>query len=81
VGDTLHVSGLLGSDMRTGQFPEDFESEVKGCLDKIGLVLRAAGMDFSDTAYFKEPRPARVTSGAARLAGKARIEIAAVARR
>jgi 2-iminobutanoate/2-iminopropanoate deaminase len=102
VGDTLYVSGMLGSDLRTGQFPEDFESEVKACLDKMGLVLRAAGMDFSDTvsvqvfltdmdllprmnavytAYFKEPRPARVTSGATRLAGRARIEIAAVARR
>jgi 2-iminobutanoate/2-iminopropanoate deaminase len=102
VGDTLYVSGMLGSDPSTGQFPEDFESEVKACLDKIGLVLREAGMDFSDTvsvqvfltdmdllprmnavytAYFKEPRPARVTSGATRLAGRARIEIAAVARR
>ena len=102
VGGTLYVSGMLGSELSTGQVPEVFESEVKVCLDKIGLVLRAAGMDFSDTvsvqvfltdmdlpprmnavyaAYFKDPRPARVTSGATRLAGKARIEIAVVARR
>jgi 2-iminobutanoate/2-iminopropanoate deaminase len=102
VGDKLQVSGLLGSDRRTGQFPEYVDSEVKACLDKIGLVLRVAGMDFSDTvsiqvfltdmdllprmnavysAYFKEQRPARVASGATRLAGKARIEIAVVARR
>lgn len=32
VGDTLYVSGMLGSDLRSGQFPEDFESEVKVCL-------------------------------------------------
>ena len=48
VGGTLYVSGMLGSELSTGQFPEVFESEVKVCLDKIGLVLRAAGMDFSD---------------------------------
>lgn len=32
VGDTPYVSGLLRSDLRSGQFPEEFESEVKVCL-------------------------------------------------
>jgi 2-iminobutanoate/2-iminopropanoate deaminase len=68
----------------------------------VGLILRAAGMDFSEVVsvqvfltdmdllprmntehvrFFKEPRPARVTSGATGLAGNARIQTALVARR
>jgi 2-iminobutanoate/2-iminopropanoate deaminase len=48
VGDTLYVSGEIGVDLKTGEIPKDFESEVKTCLDDIGLVLKAAGMDYSD---------------------------------
>jgi 2-iminobutanoate/2-iminopropanoate deaminase len=47
VGDTLYVSGEIGFD-RSGQIPKDFEAEAKACLDNIGIILKAAGMDYSD---------------------------------
>jgi 2-iminobutanoate/2-iminopropanoate deaminase len=34
--------------LKTGQFPEDFDAEVKQCLDNIGLILKEAGMSFDD---------------------------------
>ena len=48
VGDTLYVAGQTGADLKTGQFPEDFDAEVKQCLENIGLVLKEAGMRFDD---------------------------------
>jgi len=48
VDDTLYIAGQTGSDLKTGQFPEDFDAEVKQCLDNIGLVLKEAGMSFDD---------------------------------
>ena len=48
MGDTLYVSGEIGFDLHAGQIPKDFDAEVKACLDNIGIVLKAAGMDYSD---------------------------------
>ena len=48
VGDTLYVAGQTGSDLKTGQIPEEFEAEVKKTLDNIGLVLKEAGMSFDN---------------------------------
>lgn len=48
VDHTLYVAGQTGGDLKTGQVPEDFEAEVKQCLEHIGLVLKEAGMDFDD---------------------------------
>jgi 2-iminobutanoate/2-iminopropanoate deaminase len=48
VDDTLYIAGQTGSDLKSGQFPEDFDAEVKQCLDNIGLVLKEAGMGFDD---------------------------------
>jgi 2-iminobutanoate/2-iminopropanoate deaminase len=45
---TLYVAGQVGQDLKTRQIPADFEAEVKQCLANIGLVLKAAGMDFKD---------------------------------
>jgi len=45
---TLYVSGQLGQDLSTKQVPSDFEAEVKVVLSNIGLVLKAAGMDYKD---------------------------------
>ena len=45
---TLYVSGQAGQDLTTRQIPAEFEAEVKKTLDNIGLVLKAAGMDFKD---------------------------------
>jgi reactive intermediate/imine deaminase len=48
IDDTLYVAGQTGSDLKTGQLPEDFDAEVKQCLENIGLVLKEAGMGFDD---------------------------------
>jgi 2-iminobutanoate/2-iminopropanoate deaminase len=48
VGDTLYVAGQTGSNLKTGQLPEDFEAEVRQTLDNIGLVLKEAGMTFDN---------------------------------
>jgi 2-iminobutanoate/2-iminopropanoate deaminase len=48
VADTLYVSGMTGSDPKTGKVPDSFEDEVKQCLANIRGTLQAGGMDFSD---------------------------------
>lgn len=48
VDGTLYVAGQTGTDLKTGKRPEDFEAEVKTCLENIGLVLKEAKMDFGD---------------------------------
>jgi 2-iminobutanoate/2-iminopropanoate deaminase len=45
-GDTLYVSGLQGSDPRSGAVPKDFTAELRQCFENVGLVLRAAKMDY-----------------------------------
>src|ERR1700692_3705908 len=45
---TLYVAGQTGTDLKTGARPEDFEAEVKTCLDNIGIVLKEAKMDYKD---------------------------------
>jgi 2-iminobutanoate/2-iminopropanoate deaminase len=45
---TLYISGQIGQDLKTSQIPAEFEQEVKLCLDRVGLVLKAAGMTFND---------------------------------
>jgi 2-iminobutanoate/2-iminopropanoate deaminase len=45
---TLYVAGQIGSDLKTGKIPDEFESEVKVCLENIGLILKEAKMDFKD---------------------------------
>jgi 2-iminobutanoate/2-iminopropanoate deaminase len=48
IDGTLYIAGQTGADLKTGQLPEDFDAEVKRCLDNIGLVLKEAGMSFDD---------------------------------
>lgn len=48
VDGTLYVAGQIGQDLKTGAIPADFESEVKTCLDRVGMILKAAGMSFQD---------------------------------
>jgi len=48
VGSTLYVSGEIGFDLHTGEIPKDFDAEVKACLDNIGIILKAASMDYSN---------------------------------
>src|ERR1035438_1584972 len=56
VDDTLYVAGQAGGDLKTGQFPEDFDAEVKQCLDNIGLILKEAGMSFDDAVAVQVDR-------------------------
>jgi 2-iminobutanoate/2-iminopropanoate deaminase len=46
--NTLYVSGNTGTDPKTQKISENFEEEVKQCLDNIGNILHAGGMDYSD---------------------------------
>lgn len=48
VDGTLYVSGTTGQDVKAGKIPDDFEAEVKQALENIGVVLKEAGMDFSN---------------------------------
>jgi 2-iminobutanoate/2-iminopropanoate deaminase len=47
-GGALYVSGQIGADLKTRKIPSDFEIEVKTCLQNIGLILKAADMDFQN---------------------------------
>lgn len=53
VGDTLYCAGQTGSDLKTGQYPADFEQEVHQTFNRIGIILKAAGFDFSDAVDVK----------------------------
>jgi 2-iminobutanoate/2-iminopropanoate deaminase len=48
IDGTLYVSGQIGADLKTRAVPEDFEAEVKLCLENIGIILKAASMSFDD---------------------------------
>jgi 2-iminobutanoate/2-iminopropanoate deaminase len=45
---TLYVAGQIGNDLKTNQVPESFEDEVKACLNRVGIILKAGGMSFED---------------------------------
>jgi 2-iminobutanoate/2-iminopropanoate deaminase len=48
VDGTLYVAGFSGEDPQTGAVPRDFEIEVKQAIEKIGVILKAADMQYSD---------------------------------
>ncbi len=48
VDGTLYCSGMIGTDAKTGKVPEEFEAEVKLAFERIGSVLKAAGMTYKD---------------------------------
>jgi len=48
VDGTLYVAGQVGTDLKTNKLPDTFQAEVRNTLDRIGIILKAAGMDFSD---------------------------------
>jgi 2-iminobutanoate/2-iminopropanoate deaminase len=47
-GDTLYISGQIGTDPKTNKIPDSFDDEAKLCLEKIGYVLKAGGFTFAD---------------------------------
>ena len=53
VGDTLYCAGQTGSDLKTGEYPEEFEQEVHQTFKRIGIILKAAGYDYSDAVDVK----------------------------
>jgi 2-iminobutanoate/2-iminopropanoate deaminase len=48
VDGTLYVAGFSGEDPQTGAVPRDFETEVKQAIEKIGVILKAADMQYGD---------------------------------
>ena len=48
VDGTLYVAGQTGTDLKTNKLPDTFQAEVRNTLDRIGIILKAAGMDYSD---------------------------------
>jgi 2-iminobutanoate/2-iminopropanoate deaminase len=48
VGDTLYVSGQTGTDPKIQKVPDNFDDEVRQCLENVGGILKAGGMDFGD---------------------------------
>jgi 2-iminobutanoate/2-iminopropanoate deaminase len=53
VGDTLYCAGQVGADLQTNEYPEEFEEEVHLTLRRVGIILKAAGFDFSDAVDVK----------------------------
>jgi|SRR5215469_7318643 len=83
VGDTLYVSGEIGVDLHTREIPKDFDAEFKACLDNIGIILKAAGMDYSDvvsvqvflTDMSRFPRMNAVYSSVFKIPRPARVTV------
>ena len=48
VDGTLYIAGFSGEDPQTGAVPAEFETEVRQTLDKIGVILKAADMQYTD---------------------------------
>ena len=53
VGDTLYCAGQTGSDLKTGEYPAKFEDEVDQTFKRIGIIMKAAGYDYSDAVDVK----------------------------
>jgi len=47
VDGTLYAAGQVGRDSK-GNYPAEFEAEVKQTLDNVGAILTEAGMSFAD---------------------------------
>ena len=48
IDGTLYVAGQTGQDLKTNEVPADFEAEMKLCMERIGIILKAAGMTFDN---------------------------------
>jgi reactive intermediate/imine deaminase len=46
-GRTLYAAGQIGRNSQ-GQIPDNFEDEVKACLENVGAILKEGGADFSN---------------------------------
>jgi 2-iminobutanoate/2-iminopropanoate deaminase len=48
IDGTLYIAGQIGQDVKTNDVPAEFEAEVKTCLERVGYVLKAAGMTYDN---------------------------------
>jgi 2-iminobutanoate/2-iminopropanoate deaminase len=48
MGDTLYISGTIGTDPKTQKVPDNFDEEVRQCLENVGEVLKTGGYNFTD---------------------------------
>ena len=48
VGNTLHVAGHIGVDPKTGQAPQDPETEAKLVMDSVQKTVQSAGLTMDD---------------------------------
>lgn len=48
VGDTLHISGRGGVDLKTMQVPKDVKDEVRMLMEDFKAILALAGMTMDD---------------------------------
>ncbi len=45
----MYLSGLIGTDLKTSELVSpDVGEQTKQCLETLGLILRQAGMDYTD---------------------------------
>ena len=49
--DRLFVSGMLGSDMQSGEVPQDAGAQVDVALDRMQSVLKAAGLELGNMVF------------------------------
>ena len=47
-GDTLYLAGQVGRDQATRELPEDIASQTKLAMENIGLILKAAELDYAN---------------------------------
>ena len=50
-GDRFYVSGMLGRESATGKIPDSPEEQVQLALDRMGAILKAAGLDFRHLVF------------------------------
>lgn len=53
IDGTLYCAGQTGSDLKSNEYPESFDDEVHQTFKRIGLILKAGGMDYSDAVEVK----------------------------
>ena len=51
VGDTLYVSGSIGTVENTGNLDADVEKEIRSVLDNIQAVIEEAGLTMDDLTW------------------------------
>jgi enamine deaminase RidA (YjgF/YER057c/UK114 family) len=49
--DRLFISSMSGSDPETGKVPDDPAAQVDAALDRMHLVLQAAGLDYANVVF------------------------------